>query len=230
MSENMNQKKDDKLLGNVRFDMTAEDDTARGAYNAAIGLTVVAGCAVNYLMSRFLSVPLANMNVILLLVLYFVGSLGGITLVNKTESPAVGLLGFGLLACSMGLVLTGILSHYELPSIKNAFLITGAIALVITLAASAFPQLFLSMGKALFITLMIVVVGELVCALFFSAALSIFDYVVILLFSGYIGYDWAVAQQRPSTVMNAIRSSCAIYVDIVNIFIRILSIMGKRKD
>ena len=231
MSEsNMNQQKDDKFVGKVQFDMTAADQTSRGAYNAAIGLTVVFGCAINYLMSRFLAAPLANMHIVLMLVLYFAGSFGGIYIVNKTESPAIGFLGFSLLAFSMGLALTGILSQYELPSIKNAFLITGAICIVIALASSAFPQLFLSLGKALGITLIIVIIGELVCALFFRSALTIFDYVVVLLFSGYIGYDWAVAQQRPATVMNALRSSSAIYVDVINIFIRILSIIGKRKD
>ena len=85
-------------------------------------------------------------------------------------------------------------------------------------------------GKALGITLLIVFVAEILCAVFFRSALSIFDYAIVLIFSGYIGYDWALAQQRPATVMNALRSSSAIYVDVVNIFIRILSIIGKHKD
>ena len=230
MSENKMNQKEDKLVGKVQFDMTAADQTSRGAYNAAIGLTVVAGCAINYLMSRYLAAPLANMGIAITLILYFAGSIGGILIVNKTQSPVIGFLGFSLLAFSMGIALTGIMSQYDLPSIKNAFLITGAICIVIAVASAAFPQLFLSMGKALGITLLIVFVAEILCAVFFRSALSIFDYAIVLIFSGYIGYDWALAQQRPATVMNALRSSSAIYVDVVNIFIRILSIIGKHKD
>ena len=229
MSENTTKKKDD-LMGKVQFDMAAEDQQSRGTYNAAIGLTVIAGCLINYLMSRFLSVPMANMHPILPLVLYLAGSFGGLYIVNRSENPGAAILGFGLLAVSMGVVLTGILSHYELPSIQNAFLITAGICAVMTLVSSLAPNFFLSLGKALGITLLIVIIAEVFCLIFFRSALSIFDYVVILLFSGYIGYDWALAQQRPATLLNALRSSCAIYVDVINIFVRILSIMGKRKD
>ena len=56
------------------------------------------------------------------------------------------------------------------------------------------------------------------------------DYVMVVIFAGYIGFDWAKAQAYPKTLDNAIDSAADIYVDIVNIFIRILSIMGNKKD
>lgn len=56
------------------------------------------------------------------------------------------------------------------------------------------------------------------------------DYVVVLVFSGYIGYDWSKAQQFPRNLDNAIDSAADIYVDIVNIFMRILSILSRVRD
>ena len=58
--------------------------------------------------------------------------------------------------------------------------------------------------------------------------MTIIDYAVALIFCGYIGLDWCRAQQYPKTLDNAIDSAADIYLDIVNLFIRILSITGKR--
>ncbi len=234
MSQSSKEKKEFGI-GNVRFDMAAEDTASRSMYNLAIGLTVFAGCAINYLMSKFFGPQLLSMmetGPILVLILYFVGSIAGIYIVNKTESPAVGAAGFALLAVSMGLILTSYLSYYVTSSITTAFLITMGITLTMTLAASLFPAFFDSLGRGLGIMLLITVVAELLCAFVFFRGqdLKIFDYAIIFLFCGYIGFDWTRAQQRPSTIVNAIRSAAAIYVDVINIFIRILSIMGKRRD
>ncbi len=234
MSERSGRKKD-VGIGNVRFDMSAEDTSSRAMYNLAIGLTVVAGCAINFLMSKFLGgrlTELVEANPIITLILYFVGSIAGISIVNKTENPTIGVLGFALLAVSMGLILVSYLGYYTDASITTTFLITMGITLIMTLAATAFPAFFSSIGRGLGIMLLITVIAELACAFIFFRGqdLKLFDYAIIFLFCGYIGFDWTRAQQRPSTITNAIRSAAAIYVDVINIFIRILSIMGKRRD
>ena len=238
MSEKTTKKKEFGI-GSVKFDMNEESTSSRGMYNLAIGLTVVAGCAVNFLMSKFLSPSISDylysnskVGLILILVLYLIGSFAGIAIVNKAQTPAAGILGFGLLACAMGLVLSVILPLYTDVSIATAFLITLVITAVMTVAGALFPAFFSSIGKGLAITLLITIVVELLCGLIFFRGrdLKIFDYIVILIFCGYIGFDWSRAQQRPSTINNAIRSAAAIYVDVVNIFIRILSIIGKRRD
>ena len=232
MSESSNKKKEFGI-GKVQFNMSAENTSSRGAYNLAIGLTVLAGCAVNYLMSKFYSDQLLNFmetSPWIVLILYFIGSIAGIWIVNKTESPAVGVLGFGLLAVSMGIVLTAYVSYYTAASVSTAFLITMGITGVMTLAATVFPAFFSSLGKGLGIMLLITILGEILFAFILRQDLGIFDYIVVFIFCGYIGFDWTRAQQRPSTIVNAIRSAAAIYVDIVNIFIRILAIIGKRRD
>ncbi|MBO7709254.1 MAG: US12 family protein, partial [Lachnospiraceae bacterium] len=89
---------------------------------------------------------------------------------------------------------------------------------------------FLSIGRVLIFALIGSIVIELIGGLLLHLPLGIMDYVVVVIFAGYIGYDWARAQAYPKTLDNAIDSAADIYVDIINIFIRILSIIGKKDN
>ena len=60
--------------------------------------------------------------------------------------------------------------------------------------------------------------------------MGVLDYVIVIIFSGFVGYDWAKAQAYPKNTVNAIASASDIYVDVVNIFIRLLSILGKKEN
>ena len=60
--------------------------------------------------------------------------------------------------------------------------------------------------------------------------MNFMDYIVALIFCGFIGFDWAKAQVFPKTLDNAVDSAADIYVDVANLFIRILAITGKSND
>jgi len=66
--------------------------------------------------------------------------------------------------------------------------------------------------------------------MFLGANLGIIDYIVVLIFCGYIGYDWARANACAKTVDNAVDMAAELYVDIINLFIRILSILARSND
>lgn len=74
-----------------------------------------------------------------------------------------------------------------------------------------------------------VCIAELFCIFVLKADFAIFDYAVVLLFSAYIGYDWAKANRYQRTVNNAIDSATDLYMDIINIFIRILAILNRNR-
>ena len=199
-------------------------------YNLVIGLVILWGLAINVLMSMTLTQYILSMNYIVVLVLYFVLGIGGMFVVFKSNNPAVSFLGFTLLAIGMGLLLTYYLTMFDGHTIYTAFVLTGIITLVMMIAATVFPAFFLSIGRALGLSLIVAIVVEVIGGLLLHLNLGIMDYVVVLIFAGYIGYDWAKAQQYPKVLDNAIDSAADIYVDIVNIFIRILSILGRNKD
>ncbi len=91
-----------------------------------------------------------------------------------------------------------------------------------------YPAFFLSIGRALFMALIAVIVVELVVVFFFKTHHTIIDYAVALIFCGYIGFDWARANQIPKTLDNAIDSAAALYMDIINLFLRLVRIMSDR--
>ena len=57
---------------------------------------------------------------------------------------------------------------------------------------------------------------------------EIFDFLVVGIMAGYIGYDWARAQALPKTLDNAVDSAAALYVDIVILFLRLLRLFSRR--
>ena len=196
-------------------------------YNLIIGLVVLWGLLVNFLMCRLLAVQILSMNYLVVLIAYFAGSLAGMFIVYRSPSAAVSFLGFTLLAVAMGLLLTFFLSLYSAQSILLAIRVTGAVTCVMLILSLLWPHFFLSLGRTLLVALIACVVIQLVFGLLFRVSMGWMDWVVALIFCGYIGYDWAKAQLYPRTVDNAVDSAADIYVDIINLFVRVLSIVGR---
>ncbi len=206
-----------------------ERQIGQRAYNLIIGATLLYGFAVNAFMITALEGAFDNMNPFVFLIGYIICIIVGARL-TRSNSPVVSFVGYNLIVVPLGVVLTMLLPYYGSEIVFNAVLVTGIITLVMMIAGSAFPSLFLSMGRTLFFTLVAVVIVELVCVLIWHKDYTIFDYAVVLIFSGYIGYDWAKANAYQKTVDNAIDSATDLYMDIINIFIRILAIMGRNNN
>ena len=102
-------------------------------------------------------------------------------------------------------------------------LVTGMMMVL----AMSFPTAFLSIGRGLFIGLIVAFVAEIGVLLFTGTVPPIFDWIFVVIFSGYIGYDWARAQMLPRTLDNAIDAAAALYVVIL--FIRLVRIFGRRR-
>lgn len=203
---------------------------SENAYNAAIGLTLLWGILINVLMAKLLTPYIIQIDYRLTLVLYLVISLACIIVIGKSHNPVFSFLGFTGLAAGMGLLLTSYLTYFSGHTIYSAFLATGIIVVAMMLVSMFYPAFFLSIGRTLLFSLLGSIVIEVIGGLIFRLPLGFMDYVVVVIFAGYIGYDWAKAQAYPKTLDNAIDSAADIYVDIINIFIRILSIIGKKND
>jgi FtsH-binding integral membrane protein len=91
-----------------------------------------------------------------------------------------------------------------------------------------YPGFFRSIARGLFIALICTIIVELVMVFVFKMHHEIIDWIVVLIFCGYIGYDWARANAIPKTVDNAIDSAASLYIDIINLFLRLVRIMGRR--
>ena len=115
-------------------------------------------------------------------------------------------------------------------AITDAFVATVGVTVLMMVAGMAFPQFFEKLGAVLFVALLVTIVIELLLTFVFHNDPTVIDYIVAVIFAGYIGYDWYKAQSYVRTYDNAIDSAADLYVDIVNLFIRILAIVAQNKD
>ena len=199
------------------------------SYNLTIGLTLLWGVLINVVMSVFFTYQILSLNYLLVLALYFVGTIGCSILVHKSDSPAVSFAGFTGMAVSMGLLLTFYVTVFTAHSVSYAFIATALVTVIMVILSMLYPAFFQNLGRTLFISLLACIIIQVAGAFLFRLPMSIIDYAVALIFCGYIGLDWCRAQQYPKTLDNAIDCAADIYLDVVNLFIRILAITGKRR-
>ena len=128
-----------------------------------------------------------------------------------------------------GLVINLVVSQYKPELVLEAIRVTGLTTLIMMILGSMFPNFFRKIAGALTVALIAVIIVELVETFFLHRQYGIIDWVVAVIFCGYIGYDWGRANAIPKTVDNAVDSAAALYMDIINLFLRILRIMGRKE-
>ncbi|WP_115718366.1 Bax inhibitor-1 family protein [Gallaecimonas mangrovi] len=198
-------------------------------YNFVIGLTLAWGLLANWWMVTHIDpYAILSINPMLLFIGYFVCCFAGIYLCNKSDNPWVSFLGYNLVVVPFGFVINLVVAQYDPQVVIEAVRVTGLVTIGMMAFGTLFPAFFARIGGALTIALLLVIVVELVEAFVFKMHHGILDWIVALIFCGYIGYDWGRANSIPKTVDNAIDSAAALYIDIINLFLRVLRILGRR--
>lgn len=164
-----------------------------------------------------------------LLIGYLVCSFGGIFLSAKSSNPLVSFIGFNLVAIPFGVLMCFFVPFFESEIILRAVGLTACVTAIIAALAITHPNMFLKLGWALFITIIVGLIAEVIATFAFGYQGTAFDWLFVIVFSGYIGYDVSRSQQYAKTVDNAVDCAVDLYMDIVNLFIRLLAILGKRK-
>ncbi len=142
------------------------------------------------------------------------------------ESAGLSLVGYVVFAAAFGLMSSTALVAYDLPTINTAFAATAAITLVFGTLGVVFPKAFSRAAGVLSGMLLALIVVELVLA-FLGISQTVTDYLVVIVFAGFIGYDTYRATQVEPTLPNAVLAASNLFMDIVNVFIRILDIVGR---
>lgn len=228
MASSIIDNKEQKLL---RMESTDGQLMSRRAYNAVIGAVLCFGLLVNAAMATLLPSSAFELMVEYpwaVIIGFLVLSFGSIFVIYKSDSPAVSFLGFVVLSLAFGYLVAAAVQSYTEATVTRAFVMTAVITALMLAAATAFPQVFQKMGRMLFVTLLITLVAEVGTMLITHSDPVVFDWIFVIIFSLYIGYDWQKAQAFPPTANNAVDSAADIYVDIINLFIRLLAIFGRR--
>jgi FtsH-binding integral membrane protein len=199
-------------------------------YNLTLGMVLIYGFAFNYIIVKHIDTShLLNLGIGGILLGYFASCLFGIYLFLSHKNPIVSFIGFNFVVVPFGAVLNIAVSRYDPAIVVDAIFVTGAVTVLMMSLGILYPKAFLRMEKALLIALAFFIVVEWIGYKCKIIGFKTVDLIVALIFSGYIAVDWVKANRIPKTIDNAVDSAAALYMDIINLFLRILRAMGKRR-
>ena len=205
------------------------------AYNAIIGAVVLWGLLINYILclkvGPYYNI-FPNMSPVAFLIAYVVVAIAGIIITAKSQSPLISFLGYNLVVIPFGVVIATIVESYggiDSAVVTQAFLYTLLIAVAILATVIVFPRFFEKLGPALGVALLGLILVEIIMLIFRVDQIWT-SWIAAGLFSLYLGYDIYRSQQYPKTIKNAVASALDIYMDLANLFLRILEILGKKDN
>ncbi len=172
-----------------------------------------------------------NMLLILELVVVLVFSL----LFRKMPPTLVGILYF-VYAMINGVTLSVIFAVFELSSIIYLFIVSAIIYGVLGIIGYKTDKDLTSWRPYLSVFLIAGIVLSIINIFIQNSAFELFlDWAILILFFGITIYDInkiKLLQQEPNIDTEKIHIYCAmqLYLDFINIFLRILSIFGKRRS
>jgi FtsH-binding integral membrane protein len=201
-----------------------------GIYNLVIGLVLCWGFLVNWLLVYHVSSSWLNsIDPKIFFFGYFASCFFGVYLFNSSKEPLISFIGYNFVVVPFGLVVNIVVSGYNPDLVLQAIRLTTVVSIIMMAVGGIAPRFFEKIHIAISIALLCVLAVEIFQIFVLGIHGDWIDWVIALLFCGYIGYDWGRANRIPKTVDNAIDSAAAIYMDIINLFLRILRILGRKR-
>jgi len=198
-------------------------------FNFTIGAVLLYGFLANWLLIHHISPEAVQnaMSPILFIVAYFVCCITGFFIYTKSDKPIFSFFGYNLVVLPFGLVLNQFVNAYDPNLVRQAVWITAGATAVMMVAGSLFPAFFKSIARGLFLGLLASVLIEILSAVFLHRSFVFLDWIIAAIFCGYIGVDWSRAAKAPKTIDSAIDCAAALYMDIINLFVRILRLLKR---
>lgn len=198
-------------------------------YWATVGIVLTIGFIINYFMIKNIpSESIMSINLWVLLIGYFACVICGIMMSQLSDNPIISFIGFLLVVTPIGVIITPFVQQSDPQLVERAIVMTGLLTALMGTGGFLLPKLFKSLGGILFWMLITAIIAEIIF-LILGYKQTFMDYIVALIFLGFIGYNFASAQDDPPTMDAAIDRAVALYMDIINLFIRILSILSNNK-
>ena len=206
---------------------------SRGGYSTisertfftSLAAFVLYGLLSTFVATFFAPVALSTVATVVLCITPFIGCF-----IAMSDNIGISFLGYNLITIPFGLLLAPLLNHYSPDVVSHSVLITAFITGLMGFAGITYPNLFKSLGSTLFYCLLGLILVRVLAIFIPGLNLTIIDYFSAGLFSVYIGYDMWRASESSRNFGNALKIAVSLYLDILNLFLSILSILGHDKD
>ncbi len=181
------------------------------------------------LLYNILSVGLIPIIIIELLIAVFMGFR------IKKMSPIVTKICYIIYSITTGITFGTIFIEYKLTSIMSIFLISAVMFGLLALYGYTTKKDLMKLTNILLVALIsTIIVSILNIFVFKSSSLEILLSIVgILIFLGYIAYDVKSVKYLMSSIGEekaAVYGAFQLYLDFINLFIRLIELFGKNKD
>jgi FtsH-binding integral membrane protein len=214
------------------WDRTGIDEIGARAFNIIFSLTTVYGLLIyGVLASLFVHAQLGVWDFVIALVLAIIGAV-----ISSMDLP-LNVIGYTVMAGALGYISGPFIGQYKIVSVADIAFATLIVTAVLGLAGFIYPKSLANWGSLLFTGLIALLIVQIALPILFSMAgapvhslNSILDWLGVFLFSAYIVFDFNRAQFLPKTAENAISCGVAVFLDIVNLFIRLLELFGVKNS
>ncbi|ANI18891.1 TPA: Bax inhibitor-1 family protein [Pseudomonas aeruginosa] len=198
-------------------------------YNLILGAVLLWGFALNWWMVATIPTEtIKAINPLVFIIGYFASAIVGCIFIFSSKNPIISFFGYNMIVVPIGLVLVMFIPGHSQENIIAAVRVTTLLTVSMMVLGTLFPAFFKRIEAALFWALCITIVVELLQIFVFDVKLGVMDWIVAAIFCGYVGVDWGRANQIERTVDNAVDSAASLYLDIINLFVRVLEIISKK--
>lgn len=153
----------------------------------------------------------------------------------KSDNPVFSLLGYFLICAPFGALVGPVVAQYTTASVFKVLLITGGMTGALGFLGAVIPDSLESWGGPLFGALLLLLLGTFLVPIgaFFGlpiqGALTVLDWIGVFIFGAYLIFDLNRAMRVTRTHDNAIDCAVGVYLDILNIGLRLLELFGVKK-
>jgi FtsH-binding integral membrane protein len=209
------------------FGSVAEQDATRALFGQTMGLVAVTSAF--FAGGAYLGRNLSSGSGILWFIAAFACLFGMRFAIQKSEQLAIGLLlGFGLL---MGLAVAPTIAYYASTDPQAVWQSGGATALFIAgfgAAGYATRRDLSSLARILFFALLaLIVFGIVLIFVQIPGGQLIYAILGLVIFAGFTMFDFQ-RLRRSTDIRQAPLLAASIFLDILNVFLLLLSIFGRR--
>lgn len=146
-----------------------------------------------------------------------------LSLSSNSRNLFGGVVGYLATVLPIGLLTAYCITVYNIAEITAAIGVTAIIAISFATLGFVKPSFFARIMPVCGFCLLIIVIAEFILFLL-GIQQTITDYIVVVIFCGIIGYDFYHAANDVPTLDNAIWYACEIFLDLLNVFLRVLNI------
>lgn len=208
-------------------------EISANAFNLIFALTTVYGMIMYGALAAFCQNAHFNIwSTIGIIIVTFAGCF-----VAASEVPVMNLLGLSMISGGLGAISGPFIAQYKVASVVEIAAMTVIITLILGAIGTLYPKSLENWGMLLFSLLLALIVAQIVFPLMYALAglpltglRTMLDWAGVLLFSAYIVYDFNRAQFVEKTVDNAMDCGISVFLDIANLFIRLLELFGQKND